>query len=110
MLATVQGHDPRQGLPHMRQSWVDKRQADATPTQMYYAKQGVVTEEMAFVAAREGLDTEHVRSEVRRMFLDLRPGCSDSLQPIQLQAASITEHALGMPVSCCASGIGAAYL
>ena len=60
-----QGHDPRQGLPKMRQSWVDRRQADSNPTQMYYARQGIVTEEMAFVAAREGLDTEHVRSEVR---------------------------------------------
>lgn len=31
---------------------------------MHYAKQGVVTEEMAFAAAREGLDPEFVRSEV----------------------------------------------
>jgi thiamine biosynthesis protein ThiC len=33
---------------------------------MYYAKQGVITEEMAFVAAREGMDPEFVRSEVAR--------------------------------------------
>ena len=33
--------------------------------QMAYAKAGIVTEEMAFVAAREGLDVEFVRSEVR---------------------------------------------
>jgi phosphomethylpyrimidine synthase len=32
---------------------------------MYYAKQGVITEEMAFVAAREKMDPEFVRSEVR---------------------------------------------
>lgn len=32
---------------------------------MYYARQGVITEEMAFVAAREGMDPEYVRSEVR---------------------------------------------
>jgi thiamine biosynthesis protein ThiC len=32
---------------------------------MHYARAGVVTEEMAFVAAREGLDAEFVRSEVR---------------------------------------------
>lgn len=31
---------------------------------MYYARQGVITEEMAFAAAREGLDPEFVRSEV----------------------------------------------
>lgn len=33
---------------------------------MYYAKQGVITEEMAYVAAREGMDPEFVRSEVAR--------------------------------------------
>lgn len=31
---------------------------------MYYAKQGVITEEMAFVAAREKMDPEFVRAEV----------------------------------------------
>lgn len=65
----LQGHDVRQGLPQMRQSWVDRRRADSNPTQMYYARQGVVTEEMAFVAAREGLDTEFVRSEVPQALL-----------------------------------------
>ena len=63
-MRTLQGHDVRLGLPKMRQSWVDRRKGDSNPTQMYYARQGVVTEEMAFVAAREGLDTEFVRSEV----------------------------------------------
>lgn len=32
---------------------------------MHYAKQGIITEEMAYCAAREGLDAEYVRSEVR---------------------------------------------
>ena len=35
-------------------------------TQQHYAKAGVVTEEMAFCAAREGMDPEFVRSEVAR--------------------------------------------
>ena len=34
--------------------------------QMYYAKQGVITEEMAYVAAREGMEAEFVRSEIAR--------------------------------------------
>jgi phosphomethylpyrimidine synthase len=33
---------------------------------MYYAKQGVITEEMAYVAAREGMEAEFVRSEIAR--------------------------------------------
>lgn len=33
-------------------------------TQQGYAKAGVITEEMTFAAAREGLDPEFLRSEV----------------------------------------------
>jgi len=35
-------------------------------TQMHYARRGMVTPEMEFVAIREGLPPEHVRSEVAR--------------------------------------------
>ena len=61
-----QGWDPRVGLPRARQQWVGNREVagDATPTQMFYAKQGIITEEMAFVAAREHMPAEFVRSEV----------------------------------------------
>ncbi|EKU12518.1 phosphomethylpyrimidine synthase ThiC [Campylobacter showae] len=38
--------------------------ADKTPTQMYYAKKGVITPEMNYVAQVEMLDPELVRSEV----------------------------------------------
>ena len=35
-------------------------------TQLHYARQGIVTPEMEFIAAREGFDAEFVRSEVAR--------------------------------------------
>ena len=35
-------------------------------TQMYYAKRGIITEEMLFCASREKLESEFVRSEVAR--------------------------------------------
>ena len=38
--------------------------ADKTPTQMYYAKKGVITPEMNYVAQAEMLDPELVRSEI----------------------------------------------
>lgn len=38
--------------------------ADKTPTQMYYAKKGVITSEMSYVAQVEALNPELVRSEV----------------------------------------------
>ena len=62
----TQGINPRQGLPKIRQEWVKKREqrGDKVFTQMHYAKKGVITEEMAFCAARERLEPEFVRSEV----------------------------------------------
>src|SRR5262245_8309901 len=50
----------------MRTEWVAKRKNDPVRTQMHYARKGVVTEEMQFVANRENLTAETVRSEVAR--------------------------------------------
>jgi len=63
-----EGFDPRQGLPKLRAPWVAKRLArgDANHSQMHYARRGIVTEEMAFVAARESCESEFVRSEIAR--------------------------------------------
>jgi phosphomethylpyrimidine synthase len=61
-----QGHDPRGGLPKLRESWVAPRLGSDTVTQLQHARKGVVTEEMEFVAVREGFDPEFVRSEVAR--------------------------------------------
>ena len=60
--------DPNDGLPALRQQWVDERvvKGGASHTQMYYAKKGELTKEMAFVAAREGMDPDFVLSEVAR--------------------------------------------
>jgi phosphomethylpyrimidine synthase len=63
-----EGHDPRAGLPALRAEWVRRRElrGDKNFSQMHYARRGVVTEEMAFAAAREGCDPELVRSEIAR--------------------------------------------
>jgi phosphomethylpyrimidine synthase len=50
----------------MRAEWIAKRRGQANVTQLHHARQGVVTEEMAHVAAREKLDAELVRAEVAR--------------------------------------------
>jgi phosphomethylpyrimidine synthase len=50
----------------MRTEWVAKRKDDPIRTQMHYARKGIVTEEMQFVAQREKLAPELVRSEVGR--------------------------------------------
>src|SRR5882757_1238086 len=50
----------------MRTDWVAKRQNDQIRTQMHYARQGIVTEEMHYIAKRESISPELVRSEVAR--------------------------------------------
>src|SRR5579884_3830871 len=50
----------------MRTEWLEKRRNDPIRTQMHYARKGIVTEEMEYVARREKLDAETVRSEVAR--------------------------------------------
>jgi phosphomethylpyrimidine synthase len=61
-----QGHDVRTGLPKLREPWIAGRRAASGVTQLHFARCGTVTEEMEFVALREGLDPEFIRSEVAR--------------------------------------------
>lgn len=66
--AGPQGFAAEQGIPKRREKWVAARRAagDKTPTQMYYAKKGIITEEMQFVAMREKMDVNFVMSEIAR--------------------------------------------
>ena len=70
-------------LPPIRREWVKKRTGQVV-TQMHYARRGIITEEMEFVARRERLSPELVRSEVARgrmiipanvRHLELEPMC-----------------------------------
>jgi phosphomethylpyrimidine synthase len=57
--------DVHTGLPGRRAEWITKREpVRGAVSQLAYAKAGVVTEEMRFVAAREGVTPEFVRAEV----------------------------------------------
>jgi phosphomethylpyrimidine synthase len=51
---------------NMRQEWVAERQNDPIRTQIHYARKGIVTQEMEYVAQREQLPAEVVRHEVAR--------------------------------------------
>jgi len=59
---------PGVGLPRRRQPWIDQRveRGDTNFSQMHYARRGMITEEMQFVAIREGVEAEFVRSEIAR--------------------------------------------
>ena len=83
------GGDVRKGLPRLREAWITgrgsvadgpagtaaaglpgagrrPRRATAGVTQLHHARRGAVTEEMEFVALREGFEPEFVRDEVAR--------------------------------------------
>src|SRR6266702_4737307 len=59
-------------VPTGRAEWIVKRKAEAERTgdwnmsQMHFARKGLITEEMAFVAQREKIAAELVRSEVAK--------------------------------------------
>ena len=60
------GHRPAPGLPKLRQPWIDARMADGdngNRSQMHYARRGIITQEMRFVAIRE---QRHARVRARR--------------------------------------------
>src|SRR5262249_3730187 len=61
------------GLMPLRDSWIEKREADQANangsrnmSHMHLARKAVTTEQMAYVAKREKIDPELVRSEVAR--------------------------------------------
>ncbi|TDD25030.1 phosphomethylpyrimidine synthase ThiC [Kribbella turkmenica] len=55
--------DVQAGLPAPRRDWIAGREP---LTQLAHARAGTVTEEMRYVAVREGVDPEFVRAEVAR--------------------------------------------
>ncbi|HEY3261903.1 MAG TPA: phosphomethylpyrimidine synthase ThiC [Pseudonocardiaceae bacterium] len=57
--------DAHSGLPRLRQPWIDARQPiGGAVSQLGYARAGVITAEMRFIAEREGVSPELVRDEV----------------------------------------------
>ena len=50
----------------MRTQWIQERQNDPIKTQLHYAKRGIITQEMRYIANIEHLDPELVRKEVAK--------------------------------------------
>ncbi|RUM63827.1 MAG: phosphomethylpyrimidine synthase [Sulfurospirillum sp.] len=75
----------------MRNEWVKKRENDSVRTQMYYAKQGIITEEMHYVAKVENLSSELVRSEVAR---------GRMIIPANINHTNLKPMAIGIAAKC----------
>ncbi len=77
-------------LPPIRSEWVRKRTGPIV-TQLHYARQGAITEEMKFVAKRENLSPELVRDEVAR---------GRMIIPANIRHVELEPMAIGIAAKC----------
>jgi len=81
----------------LRETWIEQRLAegaargDENVTQMHYARKGVVTEEMEYVARREKLSPELVREEVAR---------GRAIIPANIRHHSLEPMGIGVAFKC----------
>jgi phosphomethylpyrimidine synthase len=74
----------------MRHEWVSKR-TGSNVTQMHYARKGACTEEMRYVAEREKVDPEIIRSEIARGRLII---------PANVKHVNLEPMGIGIALSC----------
>jgi len=82
------------GAARLRADWIAQRQSantDGNFSQMHYARQGVITEEMAYVARREKLGPELVREEV---------ACGRMIIPANINHPELEPMAIGVASLC----------
>src|SRR2546425_1009888 len=75
----------------MRTEWVKKRLQDPIRTQMHYARWGVITEEMEYVARREKLSPELIRAEV---------ACGRMIIPANIHHTNLEPMCIGVASKC----------
>src|SRR6201981_3234727 len=82
----------------LRDSWIEKREAAAATangnrnmSQMHLARQGFITEEMQFIAKRERLEPEQIRSEVAR---------GRMIIPANIHHRNLEPMAIGIAAKC----------
>ena len=90
----------------VREGWIEKRLTGTAAangllvpndddgrnvSQMHYARQGVITEEMAFVAGREKIEPELVRSEIAR---------GRAIIPANIHHQSLEPMGIGVAFKC----------
>ena len=75
----------------MRTPWIAKRQNHSNVSQLHYARQGLITEEMAYVADREGLPAELIREEVGR---------GRMIIPANIKHPNLEPMAIGIAARC----------
>ncbi len=95
-MTATNGNSAHQNKPKLREEWIARRRAHAASTgddnlsQMHYARKGLITEEMLYVADREKLTPEQVRDEVAsgRMIIPANVNHPE-LEPMAIGVASL---------------------
>ncbi len=75
----------------MRKNWIEQRSAHSTPTQLRYARDGIISEEMQYVATKERLEPDYVRSEVAR---------GRMIIPANIRHPELEPMAIGINATC----------
>jgi phosphomethylpyrimidine synthase len=75
----------------MREDWIARRRDDACVTQMHYARSGLATEEMGYVAEREGLPLEEIVREV---------GLGRMVIPANIRHPELEPMGIGIKCAC----------
>src|ERR1700737_4381762 len=82
----------------LRDNWIEKREAAAAAangnrnmSQMHLARQGFITEEMEYIAKRERLEPELIRSEVAR---------GRCIIPANIHHGNLEPMAIGIATKC----------
>ena len=89
----------------MRKEWISRRN-DKVKTQMYYAKKGIITEEMEYIAKKENLTPELIRSEVARGRLIIPANVNHKhLEPMAIGRVTSTKVNSNIGASALASDI-----
>ncbi|MDP6834051.1 MAG: phosphomethylpyrimidine synthase ThiC [Prochlorococcaceae cyanobacterium ETNP1_MAG_9] len=91
----------------MRTSWVASRQGKQNVTQLHFARQGVISEEIAFVAKREHLPESLVMEEVARGRMIIPANINHlNLEPMAIGIASKCKVNANIGASPNASDVG----
>jgi phosphomethylpyrimidine synthase len=81
----------RAKMAGMRKEWISPRLNDSIRTQMHYARQSIITQEMEYVARREHVTGELIRSEVAR---------GRMIIPANIHHANLEPMCIGVASSC----------
>jgi phosphomethylpyrimidine synthase len=52
--------DVKRGLPHLRAPWIEARRGEGLVTQLEFARAGIITKEMVYIAQRENIGRERL--------------------------------------------------